>query len=282
MKGKNMMTDSVHFAVVGDVHGHMHRMVAELQFWEQWNDVRLNFVLQVGDFEPVRYDADLASVHVPQKYRKLGDFVDYTEGRATFPWPVWFIGGNHEPYGYLDQQPDGFALLDHCQYLGRAGHATIGGLRLAWLSAIHHPEHFDALRPDVMAPRRMVSPKRFTYFNAGDIARLKSVTAPDLMLFHEWPEGLSESSLFKRRRGTNPKAGQPGVGNAVAAELIRRCRPPWVFCGHMHEAYCGEIRTGSATSQVVCLAAVGSSGSFAIMRKGDEGLRMVALDDFLP
>ena len=88
------------FAAVGDVHGHMHAMVALLRDWEEASGETLGFVLQVGDFEPHRHEDDLATMAAPSKYRQLGDFADYHSGRATMPWPVYFIGGNHEPTAF--------------------------------------------------------------------------------------------------------------------------------------------------------------------------------------
>jgi len=50
----------INFAAVGDVHGHMDRCVAMLESWEKTNNKSLSFVLQVGDFEPHRDNADLS------------------------------------------------------------------------------------------------------------------------------------------------------------------------------------------------------------------------------
>jgi hypothetical protein len=33
---------------------------------------------------------------------------------------VLFVGGNHEPWGHLDQHCDGGQLADNVQFLGRA------------------------------------------------------------------------------------------------------------------------------------------------------------------
>src|SRR5690242_2689007 len=113
------MSDEVYFAGVGDVHGEHHRMIERLARWEDASGLRLGFVLQVGDFEPHRHAEDLATKTGPAKYRRLGDFPDFASGRAKFPWPVYAIGGNHEPYGWLDEMPHGGALAPNCTYLGR-------------------------------------------------------------------------------------------------------------------------------------------------------------------
>lgn len=84
-------------ALVGDVHGFQHRMVALLHDLERQQGVSITAVLQVGDFEAHRHEADVATMAAPQKVRTLGDFHQYYEGNTVFPWPLYFIGGNHEP-----------------------------------------------------------------------------------------------------------------------------------------------------------------------------------------
>jgi len=54
-------TQDIFFAAVGDVHGNMHSMVRDLKAWEKKHNHQLAFVLQVGDFEPQRDEADLVT-----------------------------------------------------------------------------------------------------------------------------------------------------------------------------------------------------------------------------
>lgn len=88
------------FAVVGDVHGDHWAMIRLLNGWEKSRRKSLDFVLQVGDFEPHRSESDLATMAAPAKYRNLGDFPIFARGEAQFPWPLCFIGGNHEPSAF--------------------------------------------------------------------------------------------------------------------------------------------------------------------------------------
>ncbi|MEB3339404.1 hypothetical protein [Okeania sp.] len=62
----------IFFAVVGDVHGHIYKMINLLQKWENNSHQKLEFILQIGDFEPHRYETDLVTMDAPKKYRKLG------------------------------------------------------------------------------------------------------------------------------------------------------------------------------------------------------------------
>eukprot|EP00419_Tripos_fusus_P022021 CAMPEP_0172721510 /NCGR_PEP_ID=MMETSP1074-20121228/79228_1 /TAXON_ID=2916 /ORGANISM="Ceratium fusus, Strain PA161109" /LENGTH=405 /DNA_ID=CAMNT_0013547265 /DNA_START=58 /DNA_END=1275 /DNA_ORIENTATION=+ len=135
------------FAVVGDVHGQFSSMVALVQRWESLHRLRIDFVLQVGDLEPHRDEADLSTMAAPSKHRMLGDFPRVLAGEIQLPWPVYFIGGNHEPYGWLEEHPHGFQLCHNLHYLGRAGVQRIGPLRIAALSGVHRVETYAAERP---------------------------------------------------------------------------------------------------------------------------------------
>ena len=57
--------NEVFFAAVGDVHGHMNRMVNDLRHATEVFHRQFDFVLQVGDFEPHRDEADLATMAAP-------------------------------------------------------------------------------------------------------------------------------------------------------------------------------------------------------------------------
>ncbi len=88
----------IYFAAIGDVHGDIYTMLGLLQNWETKHQKKLSFVLQVGDFEPHRDLSDLGTIDTPTKYKKLGDFADFYHNKAEFPYPIYFIGGNHESY----------------------------------------------------------------------------------------------------------------------------------------------------------------------------------------
>jgi hypothetical protein len=211
------------FAVVGDVHGEMHTMVRLLQEWERTNQERLSFVLQVGDFQPIRDAADLASTPVPAKYRRMGDFADFYEERSEFPWPVRFIGGNHEPFGLLNSMPKGGDVAYHCHYLGRAGAINHAGLRIGYLSGISPPE----------SPRRQRRAAKCPgpYYTEHDLSRATAAGRVDLLLLHQWPEGAIDRPEASGRRRA---AGASDPGSETARILVELLQPQVVFAGHMH------------------------------------------------
>lgn len=250
------LTSKILFAAVGDVHGHMHAMVRLLGGWEAKTGRTLSFVLQVGDFEPIRDERDLETMAAPAKYRVVGDFPDFYAGRAAFPWPVYFIGGNHKPYGFLDEMPDGGDAIENCVYVGRAGLVEIGGLRIAGLSGIFDSEAFERPRPGVDAFGK-VSRKEFTYFRKGDVDRAAGFGAADVLLVHEWPEGVidpADSREFERQRRS---LRYDVVGNEYARLLMEVLEPRLVLCGHMHKSYRNRVRLESGEeANVRCLASM--------------------------
>ena len=171
----------IFFAVVGDVHGHMYRMIGLLQRWENHSTQQLKFILQVGDFEPHRHEADLATMDAPTKYRKLGDFPDFYEQRAIFPWPIWFIGGNHEPYGFLDQINTGTEITHNCYYLGRVGSVVLAGLKVVGISGIYQEEKFQVDRPKV-SQINSYSNKDYVAFTEAEIIQALDYKSTDILL----------------------------------------------------------------------------------------------------
>ena len=216
---------NLRFAVVGDVHGDHWAMIRHLTGWEKARRKSLDFVLQVGDFEPHRHEIDLATMAAPAKYRDPGDFPAFARGDAQFPWPLYFIGGNHEPYGFLDALPNSSHVAAELRlYRAHGFKSKSHGLRVAGLSGIFQPQLFNQTRPDVsqfgtslqqrldrlerrrhrefveFRPRRHLSAARMAHFEFGDNQRHFADVAA-----REWIELALES-----------------------------LRPELIFCGHLH------------------------------------------------
>ncbi len=284
-------TEGFVFAAVGDVHGKMHRMVEQVEQAAAAAGVEVELVLQVGDFEPHRHDDDVASMAAPSRYRVLGDFPDFHARTASFPWPVLFVGGNHEPYGWLEHHPGGAELIPGCRYLGREGLWEHRGLRVAGLSGIMRPDQIDQHRPHVRA-FATTSNKRFIGYTREEIGRLMDRcqdAAPHVLLLHEWPrvalgspervqllqffahqghevgnEDEEEELDFPRLRD------QATVGTAEALELVQLIEPGLVLCGHVH----APLRT--------CIEAPGGRVALRALAKIDAGPDAVALFRFDP
>lgn len=266
------------FAAVGDTHGHMHAMVRLLAGREQRLNKALAFVLQVGDFEPHRHETDLATMAAPTKYKKLGDFSSYARGASAFPWPIYFIGGNHEPYGFLDANPQGFELVHNCHYLGRVGLVEQYGLRIAGVSGIYREDVFKQPRPDA-ADIEKISNKQFAYFNEQDIDQALALDPVDILMLHDWPSNIiapADAGQFEQQRRS---VTYHEVGNGYARFLVDTLRPKLVLCGHMHKPYRTSIQhpTGEI-SQICCLASVEQGKeSIAVFASSANAIREVTI-----
>ncbi|AGC45282.1 metallophosphoesterase [Myxococcus stipitatus DSM 14675] len=268
--------ESFCFAAVGDVHGRMHRMVSFLQAWSKRARHELDFVLQVGDFEPHRDEADLATMAAPARHKHLGDFADYHQKRRHFPWPVHFIGGNHEPHGYLDTEPRGFQLAPNCHYLGRSSAVDLNGLSVVGVSGIHDAASFQKPHPP-LSLLGSVSNKAFTFFHEEDIERALAFGRADVLVVHDWPSGIiatqDRGAFAQQRRSPDADA----VGNEYARLLTEALQPRLVLCGHLHKGYRGVLaHTSGPPSQVCCLASVEQGAeAFAVFQVSSLGIREI-------
>jgi len=200
----------------------------------------LTVVLQVGDAEPQRDEAEAATVPGPAKYRKLGDFAEVVTGEVVVPAPVWFVAGNHEPFGALDA--DGGLAAGAGQwgpdvtYLGRAGVAQVAGLKVGFLSGIYREKSFEA------PPGRPRPGKTAGHYTAGELAtaRTQMATGVDVLVTHDWPTGM-------------PDTGRGGVGDERVRALVDDFAPLLSLHGHMHVP--GSAVLGQ--TQVAGLAIVG-------------------------
>ena len=63
---------STTFLAIGDVHGQWDRVIDAISEATDILGHVPDLVLQVGDAEALRSEADLETVHVPNKYRSMG------------------------------------------------------------------------------------------------------------------------------------------------------------------------------------------------------------------
>ncbi|CAB9512162.1 Lariat debranching enzyme [Seminavis robusta] len=236
------------FAVVGDVHGQFSLLARKLEAICEKNDFSLDFVLQVGDLECHRNDDDLRSMAAPAKKRTLGDFWKACQDDDFYMrHPMYFIGGNHECYGWLDNEShfaaDGTNLMKgflevapNVFYLGRAGYLPIrffekpakeatedtdehpldvdGILNLGFLSGIHRPADYYHRRP-AMTENNLAneSNKRWIGFNVYDT---------QLLLEDENDDGIDharESCLEEREN--EPPTSRKEMRRRLVAVLAR-------------------------------------------------------------
>jgi Icc-related predicted phosphoesterase len=250
------MNKNIYFAAIGDVHGQMNKMVSMLQRWESSKNMKLAFVLQVGDFEPHRDKNDLNTMAAPAKYRKLGDFHNYYKNILKFPWPVYFIAGNHEPYGFLDQHIEGIEICSNCYYIGRANSFSINNIKVSGLSGIYKENVFRKKRPHISEIERS-SNKDYIYFTDIEVDKLIDFGKTDILLLHDWPEGIINQADAEQFEAQRRSIRYNTVGNEYSKMVMELTEPQIVLCGHLHQKYRNQIILNNGTKiQIICMASV--------------------------
>ena len=225
------------FAVLGDVHGHFDKAILALQ--GALDTVpgaaeSLSAVFCVGDVEALRSEAEIHEVHGPAKYRTMGEFHCVLTGELTFPAPVYFIGGNHEPWASLDA--DGGLVSGHGQwapgvsFLGRAGVLEVVGLRVAFLSGIYSPVGSARTVKQRLVP--VSDRKRRTYWVEEELRTVLAAGSRrpvDVLLTHDWPAGIGADRM-----------GAP-TGDVHVRSLVEKLRPTISCHGHMHHPLTAQI-----------------------------------------
>lgn len=247
--------EAFYFAVAGDVHGHHATLIERLNQVGRGLDGPLAFVLQVGDFEPIRDERDLETMP-PHKHRRgIGDFHHVLSGALQYPAEVLFIGGNHEPYGWLNEFPEGGEVAPGICYVGRANVVERRGLRIAGLSGIHSPKRYEV--PLVADwPSKKGRFKEPTYFRRPEVERLLAEAPVDVLMTHDWPQ--SYFGFF---------------GNPQARALVEALRPQLHIAGHMHRATRQRVtHADGRKSLVVGLNHVGWGAGDVLMFRSTAGV----------
>jgi lariat debranching enzyme len=252
------------FAAAGDIHGDHASLVGRLDDIIQQLQTPLEFVLQVGDFEPVRDESDLRLMTGPESRRQLGSFHRVLSGELVYPAEVIFIGGNHEPYGWLEEIPEGARIFEGITYLGRAGVVERAGLRIAGLTGIHSPLRYELpVPPDWTSKKTLL--KEPTYFRRPHVERLLSGGTIDILMTHDWP------------------AGHFGpFGNPQSRALLHTLRPRLHLAGHMHRHTRKSVlhEDGSHT-EVVAMNHVGKGkGDLIVFRAWHEKPGTIKLEEW--
>ena len=270
MLNKNFQYD-IYFAAVGDVHGYIYQMLGLLQNWETKHQQKLNFVLQVGDFEPHRHDEDLTTMDAPTKYKKLGDFAHFYRHQADFPYPLYFIGGNHEPYGFLDNFPAGKEIAPNFNYLGRVNTINLFGLKIVGVSGIYKSDLF-TFRPSI-AKIKFNSNKKYIGFTEAEIERAIDYRNTDILIMHEWATNIINKKDLAELQQRYSSIRYEQVGNEYARLLIEALQPKLVLFGHMHLKYRSLFRLScDRVSNICCLANVQKGkDALAVFKKTPQG-----------
>jgi lariat debranching enzyme len=231
---------------IGDIHGRFHRVQDWLAALEQGRGRAIDLAFAVGDVEAFRKADDHR--RKAAKHQMPAEFAEYADGKRSLLRPLYFIGGNNEDFEALHPMQQGGDLIPQAHYLGRAGARELGGLRVAYLSGIYAPKHFET---PLREPRTKETQKQAGYFREPEVLSFQGVAGIDLMLTHEWPRGLvNRSKRIKPLRAYR----FPWIGNPVIKVLVETVRPKWLWCGHSHVPFAETISHPDGTqTRVACL-----------------------------
>jgi len=210
------------FLAIGDVHGNWTAVIEAIDAASELLGHAPDLALQVGDAEALRNDSEMTMVAGPQIYAVLGDFWRLKEGDLACP--VYFIGGNHEPYEALDEaeKASGTSPIPwgpNVFYMGRSGAIELHGLNIAWLSGIYRL---------TMPDERGNGKKSNYHYIEGDVEKTKRDSKRlgqiDVLVTHDWPHGLEQ-----------------GRGTEHILDLNVSLRPQLHVCGHHHRFVDAQI-----------------------------------------
>ena len=252
------MVATTTIAIEGCCHGDLDRIYEVLAHVESHDRVRADFMICCGDFQAIRttygtpYSVqahifrreELETLACPPVYRHMKDFHTYWREEKIPRCLTMFVGGNHEAPGHLREMYfGGFAARD-IFYLGATGVFNVNGLRIAGLSGIYKSHDYD--KPIFESPPYTENTKRSAYHvRRYELEKLMVLEQPvDILVSHDWPTGITsfgdtEAMLrLKDRTGQLRGEIQSGqLGNPHAMNLLKRLKPKFWFCGHMHIKY---------------------------------------------
>jgi Icc-related predicted phosphoesterase len=261
------------FAGLGDVHGHLDEVVKVIERAEEAAGVSLDFVLQVGDLEAHRHGHDLTSMYAPLREKRMGDFSAYWEGEKQFPRPMYFIGGNHESYRYLEEGPGGMTLAPNIHYLGRVGMANLKGFSVAFLTGCYDEDvylHGRDERASEVSGQDWATQHALACFTRSEVSALTALPRPHVLLVHEWPAGLVRPEDHEPGKPKHRRLRYGETGVPLLRQIVERTGPQLVLCGHRHRRYLGTVPNDLGDETIVhCLGEVAA---------GDRGRALFAFD----
>lgn len=207
-----------------------------------------------GDFQSVRNPADLESMAVPEKYKRMGDFQDYYTGRKKAPVFTIFIGGNHEASSYLNELKYGGFVAPNIYYLGRSSVIWYKGLRIGGLSGIYKEGDFQKPAPETYSfPLNSYHLRSVYHYRKEDYFKLKLLERDNnmIMLSHDWPEGIYNHGdvryLLQRKPFFKKDISNHSLGSPVNMALLQSIRPAFWFSAHLHVKFVAKVEWNNKT-----------------------------------
>ncbi|KAI9313961.1 lariat debranching enzyme, C-terminal domain-containing protein [Dichotomocladium elegans] len=228
-------------AIEGCCHGELTKIYKALQERENQTNEKIDLLLICGDFQAIRNPADLMTMSVPEKYRRLGDFPQYYSGEKKAPYLTIFVGGNHEASGYMWELYYGGWVCENIYYLGAAGVVNYKGLRIGGISGIYNPREYFKGHYERF-PYKYADLKTIYHIRDYEVTKLMQIKQPmDIFLSHDWPNGIEQCgdlmTLLRIKPYFRQEVQQGRLGNPYNTELLKKIKPQWWFAAHLHIGY---------------------------------------------
>ncbi len=213
--------------VSGDIHGSLDKMYEKISHIEKERELRVDLVIQLGDFQAVRNEEDLKNIPVPLKHRKVGDFCRYYDAKQV-PLKTYFIGGNHENNLWMSKFEGKSEIIGNLFYLGRSGFSEENGIKIGWVSGNYSPKDFDR-----------AGKGKYNHFTINDLHEVEKAAGIDVLFMHDWPS-IESLAPFIDTNSVLPDAAllerqiKRKLGCEPLYQLARRMKPQFVFAGHVH------------------------------------------------
>eukprot|EP00834_Sanchytrium_tribonematis_P000194 NODE_4_length_77007_cov_1.156642.p34 type:complete len:300 gc:universal NODE_4_length_77007_cov_1.156642:45807-44908(-) len=231
-------------ALVGCVHGELHRIYNTLQQFEERVGRKIDVVLLTGDLQTARNKNDLSSMAVPEKYKKLGDFHHYYHG-DPIPILTIAIGGNHECSEYLMDFSKGGFLIPNFYYMGYCNIIKAKGVGICGWSGIYKEQDFNLPRNE-KAPLNNDTMRKIYHTRKEEYELLNNFSGSfDIGLSHDWPANIAfygdKNRIVNDRPWFKEDIDNFKLGSPYTLKLIQKFRPKFWVSSHMHYKFSCKV-----------------------------------------
>jgi lariat debranching enzyme len=243
--------------VEGCCHGELDLIYGAIR-----NDA-VDLLVICGDFESIRVPADLNSMAVPPKFRKMNAFHKYFTGEKTAPVLTIIIGGNHEASNVLQSLYYGGWVAPNIYFLGFGGVVRYKGLRIAGLSGIYNDRHYRSGHFEHY-PYSESTMRSVYHMRELEVYRIRHLSGDriDIFLSHDWPQGVwdfgNKQQLLRCKPFFRDDINSGKLGNPALMPLMQQLQPVYWFAAHLHVKFDAYIPPHGVPATGECGASSGT------------------------
>ncbi|KNH06105.1 Lariat debranching enzyme [Perkinsela sp. CCAP 1560/4] len=248
----------MYYAVEGCCHGNLDQIYCSIEELQRQRNIKIELLIVCGDFQAIRNADDLNCMAVPDKYRQMGDFVDYYSGRKVAPVLTIFVGGNHEASNHLWELYYGGWVAPKIYFLGFSGCVSYAGLRIAGVSGIYKQADYHAPY-DCKLPYNRSSIRSIYHTRECEIEKLLRLEgcATDIFISHDWPVGITDygnkEELFKVKPFFREDVEKGALGNPHLMKVLKTLKPKFWFAAHLHCKFSASVDHGCCETKFLAL-----------------------------